>query len=95
MSSLNFSQETQARVGLQRNANGDANGTSLGAEGLLASTSRAASTMPQGQRPMTAVNEYLVGTQLDEALATGQDISIFWPFSEGDIKDWKQAEAIW
>ena len=42
-----------------------------------------------------AVKDYLVGAQLDEALANGQDIVVSWPFSDGDVSDWAQAEAIW
>lgn len=41
------------------------------------------------------VTDYLVGTQLDEALSTNQDIVVFWPFAEGFIDDWTQAEALW
>lgn len=42
-----------------------------------------------------SVTDYLVGTQLNEALAAGQDIAISWPFADGGINDWTQAEAIW
>jgi len=46
--------------------------------------------------PVSAkVTDYLVGTQLDDAVAAGQDITIYWPFSEGDVSDWIQAEALW
>ena len=31
----------------------------------------------------------------DEALAAGQDVIVSWPFEEGDIKDYVQAEALW
>lgn len=41
------------------------------------------------------MNDYLVGAQLDEALAAGQDVVISWPFADGDVRDWTQAEAIW
>ncbi|KAK7687961.1 hypothetical protein QCA50_009180 [Cerrena zonata] len=41
------------------------------------------------------VTDYLVGTQLDEAISTNQDIVVFWPFAEGVIDDWTQAEALW
>lgn len=41
------------------------------------------------------VTDYLVGKQLDEAIAAGQDLIISWPFAKGDIADWAQAEAIW
>lgn len=41
------------------------------------------------------VSDYLVGPQLDQAIAAGQDLSISWPFVEAQIGDWTQAEAIW
>jgi actin-related protein 9 len=41
------------------------------------------------------VSDYLVGPQLDEAIAAGQDLLISWPFIEARIVDWTQAEAIW
>ena len=41
------------------------------------------------------VNDYLVGTALDEAIAAGQDIDVYWPFADGDVSDWTQAEALW
>lgn len=41
------------------------------------------------------MNDYLVGAQLDEALEAGHDILVSWPFADGDIRDWAQAEAIW
>ncbi len=43
----------------------------------------------------TKVTDYLVGSQLEEALAAGQDIEVYWPFANEDISDWIQAEAIW
>lgn len=46
---------------------------------------------PKGLRP----SDYLVGPQLDEALANGEDIQIYWPFDADGILDWVQAEAIW
>ena len=49
----------------------------------------------QGSVAAAKLNDYLVGAQLDEALATGQDVDVFWPFEDGDVKDWTQAEAIW
>lgn len=49
--------------------------------------------MPQPMK--AAVTDYLVGKQLDEAIAAGQDLIISWPFAKGDIADWAQAEAIW
>ena len=41
------------------------------------------------------VNDYLVGKQLDDALAAGEDIAVSWPFANGNISDFMQAEAIW
>lgn len=41
------------------------------------------------------VNDYLVGASLDEALEAGHDVLVSWPFADGDIRDWTQAEAIW
>lgn len=41
------------------------------------------------------VTDYLVGLQLDEAIAASQDILVSWPFADGNIADWTQAEAIW
>ncbi|KDR67987.1 hypothetical protein GALMADRAFT_257536 [Galerina marginata CBS 339.88] len=89
-----------ARVGLRRNAvveNGEPplNGTLNGYDEPMASTSRAASMFPQTAVPTAAVKDYLVGTQLDEALASGQDIIVSWPFADGGVSDWTQAEAIW
>ncbi|KAJ7460618.1 actin-related protein [Mycena latifolia] len=89
--------EFSARVGLRRNAstNGvEANGKATISEDPLASTSRASSQPQNGQRTV-AVKDYLVGAQLDEALSADPDIAISWPFADGDVKDWTQAEAIW
>ncbi|KAJ7695092.1 actin-related protein [Mycena rosella] len=89
--------EFAARVGLRRNAftNGaEANGKANHSEDPLASTSRASSLPQSGQRN-AAVKDYLVGSQLDEALSTDPDIAISWPFADGDVRDWTQAEAIW
>ena len=91
-------------VGLRRNGFGEheitngnsyLNGDFNGVEESFASTSRATSILPQTTKPNASVNSYLVGSQLDEALASGQDISVFWPFADGEISDWTQAEAIW
>ena len=41
------------------------------------------------------MTDYLVGAHLDEALAAGQEIDVYWPFSDGDVSDWTQAEALW
>ena len=43
----------------------------------------------------TKVSDYLVGPQLDEALAAGQDLIVSWPFVGAQILDWTQAEAVW
>ena len=61
--------------------------------GPSASTSRAASAAPQPQ--VLKVTDYLVGRQLDDAIAAGQELVISWPFAEGEIKDFMQAEALW
>ena len=57
-----------------------------------ASTSRAVTQAPA---PGARVNDYIVGTALDEALAAGQDIAVYWPFADGTVSDWVQAEALW
>ncbi len=91
---LTVQQEVLARVGIRGNASGDpVNGTN-GVQAKPASSSRI-STLPHYSPPNATVNDYLVGTQLDEALAAGQDILISWPFADGDVRDWTQAEAIW
>jgi actin-related protein 9 len=41
------------------------------------------------------VTDYLVGKQLEGAIASGQELDISWPFQDGDITDWTQAEALW
>ena len=69
---------------LANGANGDAQGSP--------STSKAANGITV---PNVKVTDYLVGTQLDEALAAGQDVVEYWPFAEADISDWTQAEALW
>ena len=53
------------------------------------------SSTAQSTKPHSCVNEYIVGRQLDDALICGQDIVVSWPFKEGDIKDFYEAEAIW
>jgi hypothetical protein len=58
-------------------------------QGLLASTSRAPSAAPQPQT--LKVTDYLVSHQLDDALAAGQDLIISWPFANGQISDFMQA----
>jgi actin-related protein 9 len=82
-------QEIPARVGLRISDLPQANGKSKeGGEDI-----NGCASAPVGYTPK--VNDYLVGSQLDEALATDQDITVSWPFVDGDIHDWTQAEAIW
>jgi len=45
--------------------------------------------------PSAAVKDYLVGQQLDDALARGEDLIVSWPFADGNLSDFTQAEAIW
>ncbi|KAF8517973.1 actin-related protein [Hysterangium stoloniferum] len=83
--------ELRACVGLRKNA----------------STSRLPSTVEDGtayisrtrrRRPVpdAKVSDYLVGTPLDDAIAAGENIEVFWPFEEGDdIRCWAQVEALW
>ena len=87
-----FTQEIPARVGLRRSILQD---LVMNGEEPTASTSRAPSLFPQTAAPKAAVKDYLVGAALDEALASGQDIVVSWPFADGDVSDWTQAEAIW
>ena len=61
--------------------------------GLSVANSRATSAAPQSQT--LKVTDYLVGPQLDDALAMGQEIVVSWPFADGEIKDYMQAEALW
>lgn len=95
--------EIPARVGLRQGAgepsnNVDLNGkqpsNSLDSLRPSPSLSRA-SSLPHHLNPAAKVNDYLVGAQLDEALAAGQDVSVSWPFADGNIRDWTQAEALW
>ncbi|KAH9939144.1 actin-like ATPase domain-containing protein [Amylocystis lapponica] len=84
--------EFPARVGLRRsttNYAGDDNASHIAMDDSqpVPSTSKL-STAPK-------VTDYLVGAQLDDALAAGQDIQVSWPFADGAIGDWTQAEAIW
>ena len=87
-----FLQEIPARVGLRRNVSADIHYGAVHVNGSTedlrpsASTSRA-SSIPQQFAPSAKVNDYLVGAQLDEAIAAGQDIDISWPFSDGDVRD--------
>jgi actin-related protein 9 len=41
------------------------------------------------------VSDYLVGSALEDALGNGDAIELYWPFAEGKIVNWAQAEAIW
>ncbi|KAH9034677.1 actin-like ATPase domain-containing protein [Lactarius hengduanensis] len=92
--------EIHARVGLRaQHASFEGTyGTRLtaggsGEVGLSAANSRAASAVPQSQN--LKVTDYLVGPQLDDALAAGQEIVVSWPFADGQITDFMQAEALW
>jgi actin-related protein 9 len=40
-------------------------------------------------------SQYLVGHVLDEALVAGENLHISWPFRDGGIDNWEQAEALW
>ncbi|KZT27748.1 actin-related protein [Neolentinus lepideus HHB14362 ss-1] len=85
--------EIQARVGLQRLLYEQLNSNGVSGNGQpAASTSRAMSAAPSTS---IKVNDYLVGAQLDNALAAGEDVVVSWPFAEGDVSDWTQAEALW
>ncbi|OBZ73503.1 SWI/SNF and RSC complexes subunit arp9 [Grifola frondosa] len=81
--------EIPARVGLRRNASPEDDASKISAQNSQAGPS---SSKPS---PTVKVTDYLVGAQLDEALASGQDVVVSWPFADGDISDWTQAEAIW
>ncbi|TFK25578.1 actin-like ATPase domain-containing protein [Coprinopsis marcescibilis] len=74
-----------ARVGLRKAANGG--------EDPSASGSKTNGNNTGGPH----VNDYLVGPQLDEALvgAGAEDIVVSWPFLNGNVSDWRQAEALW
>ena len=98
---IQCNQEIQARVGLRRNASSEQQSRSppsttpvhsLYNNGTSASR---VSSLPQQSEAYATVSDYLVGPQLDDALAAGQDVSISWPFADGDVRDWIQAEAIW
>ena len=41
------------------------------------------------------MKDYLVGSQLDDALVRGDDLVLSYPFADGDIKDFAQAEVLW
>ncbi|KAI0705135.1 actin-related protein [Cytidiella melzeri] len=81
---LRNTQELTARVGLRRATHADSqtNGDASGSSS-------------KSRDPNAKVTDYLVGAQLDEALTAGQDIDLYWPFADGDVSDWIQAEALW
>ncbi|KAI6044260.1 actin family [Pisolithus marmoratus] len=92
--------EILARVGFRQATGEPSNGVDTNGKELSnnSDTSRSSSSLnrlPYHSNPTAKVNDYLVGTQLDEALATGQDILVSWPFADGDVRDWTQAEALW
>ncbi|KIJ55406.1 hypothetical protein M422DRAFT_199616 [Sphaerobolus stellatus SS14] len=45
--------------------------------------------------PDAKVSDYLVGKELDDALAAGENIEMYWPLEEDDIRSWPQVEALW
>ncbi|PCH44390.1 actin-like ATPase domain-containing protein [Wolfiporia cocos MD-104 SS10] len=82
-----------ARVGLPRTLGTNGEDVSMNGEaqsGPSTSHSSSANLIAHAK-----VTDYLVGSQLDEALASGQDVLVFWPFANADIADWTQAEALW
>ncbi|TFK51660.1 actin-like ATPase domain-containing protein [Heliocybe sulcata] len=85
--------EIQARVGLRRASYEQLN--SNGANGSAQPAASTSSTMSITPSASAKVNDYLVGAQLDNALVEGEDIVVWWPFAEGDVSDWTQAEALW
>ncbi|KAG9312935.1 actin-domain-containing protein [Chiua virens] len=92
--------EIPARVGLRQivgesSSNFAANGKQSSGTGEGSASSTRRSSLPFHTNPTAKVNDYLVGVQLDEALEASQDVLISWPFADGDIRDWTQAEAIW
>ncbi|KAG8895808.1 hypothetical protein FRB99_000346 [Tulasnella sp. 403] len=80
----------QARVGLRKaDATRFRNGT--GAMEVEDPSASSSLPLPKGLRP----SNYLVGHLLDEAIAAGEDVELWWPFDNGSVKDWTQAEALW
>jgi actin-related protein 9 len=59
-----------------------------GEAGPSMSNSRAMSAAPQLQS--LKVTDYLFGLQLDGALAAGQEVTVSWPFIDGQIRDFLQ-----
>jgi actin-related protein 9 len=46
--------------------------------------------------PEAKASDYLIGSQLEDAITAGEDLEIYWPFEHGeDIHNWPQAEALW
>ncbi|GJJ11222.1 hypothetical protein Clacol_005454 [Clathrus columnatus] len=49
-----------------------------------------------GILPDAKVSDYLVGQQLDDALAAKENVEVYWPLDDGDdIRSWPQVEALW
>lgn len=99
-------QEISARVGLRQtvgesSSSSTTNGKQQSGAGEGSdcwrppASSTRVSSLPFYTSTTTKVNDYLVGAQLDEALEAGHDVLVSWPFADGDIRDWTQAEAIW
>ncbi|TFK74922.1 actin-related protein [Pluteus cervinus] len=86
--------EFLARVGLRRSATSEFIDGRAEGRGVRPWKNRI-SLLPQVYDPKAQPHDYLVGVQLDEALAAGQDIVISWPFADGDVWNYTQAEAIW
>jgi actin-related protein 9 len=58
----------------------------------MAASSRAGSLISTRNR---SINDYVVGKQLNDLLAAGEDLEIVWPFANGEVSDWVAAEALW
>ena len=84
---LSLIQELLARVGLRRSFLNSING----------STPILNSQQTHLNPPSTVrISDYLVGGALDEALAAGEDVVVYWPFLNGcEVSSWPQAEAVW
>ncbi|KAI0077726.1 actin-like ATPase domain-containing protein [Panus rudis PR-1116 ss-1] len=83
--------ELPAHVGLRRAVLDAANSNTTNGETETEPKASSSKTRPIPVK----VTDYLVGSQITEAIAAGQDIVTFEPFAEGDIADWTQAEALW
>ncbi|EMD38882.1 hypothetical protein CERSUDRAFT_151620 [Gelatoporia subvermispora B] len=79
-----------ACVGLRRTPSAT-NGENISAQAVENGNAVASSSTTSAPQ----IHDYLVGAQLDEAISQGQDLTISWPFADGSISDWTQAEAIW